>query len=131
VRHSRRRNLDLEAVHLDASAAVRDPFGDEPFVTADLAELDIEAGRMRWINAGHPPPLLFRRGQAFTELTCAPSARSERPQSAGAWAKSPDADAAGTPHTPRDDRPEERPAEDDSGSRLSLDPIPEYKVFVG
>lgn len=73
VRHSRRRRLDLEAVYLDASDAVRDRFDGDSYVTADLADLDIERGRLRWINAGHPPPLLVRRGQAFAELTCKPS----------------------------------------------------------
>lgn len=73
IRHARRRNLDLETVYLEASTIVRDRFGHDSYVTADLAELDIESGRLRWINAGHPPPLLVRRGQAFTELTCAPS----------------------------------------------------------
>ena len=34
--------------------------GEEGFTTAVLAELDLDAGRLRWVNAGHLDPLLFR-----------------------------------------------------------------------
>jgi hypothetical protein len=33
------------------------------FVTGVLAELDVESGRLRYVNAGHPPPLLLREGR--------------------------------------------------------------------
>lgn len=73
ARHSRRRHLDLEAVYRNASEAVRERFGDDTYVTAAFAELDIEQGRLRWLNAGHPPPLLARHGQSVRELVCEPS----------------------------------------------------------
>ena len=39
------------------------------FVTAVLAELDLDSGRLRYIAAGHPYPLLMRRGKVVKSLT--------------------------------------------------------------
>jgi hypothetical protein len=73
IRHSRRRGLDLEATYLAASEAVGERFGADHFVTADIGELDVARGELRWINAGHPPPLHVRAGRVAGELTCEPS----------------------------------------------------------
>jgi hypothetical protein len=43
-------------------------FPSSAFVTGVLAELDIESGRLRYVNAGHPPPLLLRQGRVVKEL---------------------------------------------------------------
>ncbi|PFG40942.1 stage II sporulation protein E [Georgenia soli] len=37
-------------------------------ITAVLAELDLDHGRLRWVSAGHPAPLLMRRGKVVKEL---------------------------------------------------------------
>jgi serine phosphatase RsbU (regulator of sigma subunit) len=37
-------------------------------VTAVLAELNMDTGRLRYINAGHPAPVLLRAGRAVREL---------------------------------------------------------------
>jgi serine phosphatase RsbU (regulator of sigma subunit) len=38
------------------------------FVTAVLAELDLASGRLRYVVAGHPPPLLMRDGRIVKTL---------------------------------------------------------------
>ncbi len=44
-------------------------FPGSAFVTGVLAELDQESGRLRYINAGHPPPVLLRGGRVVKELS--------------------------------------------------------------
>jgi serine phosphatase RsbU (regulator of sigma subunit) len=44
-------------------------FPGSVFVTGFLAELDVASGRLRYVNAGHPPPLLLRAGRVVKELT--------------------------------------------------------------
>jgi hypothetical protein len=43
-------------------------FPDGAFVTGVLAELDVASGRLRYVNAGHPPPLVLRGGRVVKEL---------------------------------------------------------------
>jgi serine phosphatase RsbU (regulator of sigma subunit) len=43
-------------------------FSDSAFVTGVLAELDVASGRLRYVNAGHPAPLLLRDGRVVKEL---------------------------------------------------------------
>ena len=38
-------------------------------MTGVLADLDLASGRLRFVNAGHPPPLLLRDGRVINELT--------------------------------------------------------------
>jgi hypothetical protein len=38
------------------------------FVTGVIAEVDVASGRLRYVNAGHPPPLLLREGRVVKEL---------------------------------------------------------------
>ncbi|HWH27733.1 MAG TPA: PP2C family protein-serine/threonine phosphatase, partial [Mycobacteriales bacterium] len=47
-------------------------FGDESFVTAVLAELDLVEGTIRLLSAAHPAPLLVRDGKALGELDTDP-----------------------------------------------------------
>jgi hypothetical protein len=58
----------LYAVARAADQAIMDNFGDQRFVTAVLAELDLVTGVVRYLNAGHPPPLLLRSGKAVGVL---------------------------------------------------------------
>ena len=44
-------------------------FPGSAFVTGVLAEVDVASGRLRYVNAGHPPPLLLRGGKVVKELT--------------------------------------------------------------
>jgi hypothetical protein len=43
-------------------------FRHSSFVTGVLAELDVASGRLRYVNAGHPAPLVLRDGRVVKEL---------------------------------------------------------------
>ena len=43
------------------------------FVTALMAELDVASGDLRWVSAGHPPPLLLRDGRLVKTLRVDPA----------------------------------------------------------
>lgn len=72
-RHSRRAGLDLTATHAAMGQVIASGFGGERFVTGQLGELDCSTGRLRWVNAGHPPPLLVRGAKLVGPLVCAPT----------------------------------------------------------
>jgi phosphoserine phosphatase RsbU/P len=69
LRGARRNGLDLHAQARAADAALLEQFPDARFVTAFLAELNLETGVLTFVNAGHPPPLLLRHGTAVAEIT--------------------------------------------------------------
>ena len=73
-RHSRRRGCGLLETYTAMDDAVGDQFPDERYVTAVIAQLDLEAGRLSWISAGHPPPLIIRNGRLSRTLTAPPAA---------------------------------------------------------
>jgi sigma-B regulation protein RsbU (phosphoserine phosphatase) len=68
MRAARRDGHGLAAVATAADAAITAEWTDVPFVTAIVAELDLETGRLGYVNAGHPPPLLLRAGRAVRVL---------------------------------------------------------------
>ncbi len=72
-RHARRTGLDLPDTYDVMDAAVADHFGQELFVTGLLAQLDPRTGRLRWVNAGHPPPLVLRARGPVEVLDGAPA----------------------------------------------------------
>lgn len=61
-RNCRRRGLDLVATYGDVDETLGDLYGGDQFASAVLARLDLSNGIFRWVNAGHPPPLLIRDG---------------------------------------------------------------------
>jgi hypothetical protein len=67
-RNSRRegRGLYDTAQALDEQVAEQGRL--EKLVTGVLAQLDLATGRLRYLNAGHPAPLLLRRGRVVKEL---------------------------------------------------------------
>jgi serine phosphatase RsbU (regulator of sigma subunit) len=73
-RNRRRSGDDLAEMAQAVEDAVAGQFGGDRFVTAILARLDTDTGELRWINAGHPPPLLLRAGQVIKELFPPPAA---------------------------------------------------------
>lgn len=72
-RHARRHGELLDEVYARISAMLEAEFGGDRFATAQLAELDCAGGRLRWLNAGHPGPLLVRNGKAVGPVECEPS----------------------------------------------------------
>jgi len=67
-RHARRIDVDLEDLYAAMDKAVASQFGPDRFATAQMARLDVDTGRLRWVNAGHPSPLLIRAGRVAQEL---------------------------------------------------------------
>lgn len=59
-RHTRRASTDLSQVYAFMDKAINEQFGPDHFVTAQMMCLNITTGRMQWVNAGHPAPLLIR-----------------------------------------------------------------------
>ncbi len=71
LRHGRRSGLDLVDQLASTDDAIVDQFPGD-FVTAQVAILSTSEGVLRWANAGHPPPMLIRRGRLVGELDCRP-----------------------------------------------------------
>jgi phosphoserine phosphatase RsbU/P len=69
MRTARRENKGLYAIGRAADLVLAEHFGDQRFVTGVIGELDMDTGRLRYINAGHPAPLLLRNGRAVRVLT--------------------------------------------------------------
>jgi hypothetical protein len=49
--------------------AITTQFGDGSSVAVALAEIDLPTGRLRYLNAGHPAPLVMRSGTVAIPLT--------------------------------------------------------------
>lgn len=71
LRHGRRSGFDLPE-RLNAADQALESMFPAAFVTAQLAAVSTTTGELRWVNAGHPPPMLIRRGEVVGELNCAP-----------------------------------------------------------
>jgi serine phosphatase RsbU (regulator of sigma subunit) len=72
-RHARRDRLDLPDVAAAVDAVVAGHFPDSRFATAALARLDLDTGVLRWVNCGHPDPLLVRDGVLIRPPACRPA----------------------------------------------------------
>ncbi|UQU61668.1 serine/threonine-protein phosphatase [Couchioplanes caeruleus] len=69
IRAARRAGGDLLEQARAADAELLQQFPDARFATAVLAELDLDKGVLRYVNAGHPPPLVMRDGKVVETLT--------------------------------------------------------------
>ena len=49
-------------------AVISDQFGGAMYATGVVARLDLNTGELRYVNAGHPDPLLLRAGRLVREL---------------------------------------------------------------
>ncbi len=72
-RHARRAGLDLPALAAAMDAVVAGQFTGSRFATAVLARLDVDTGVLRWVNCGHPDPLLVRDGVLIRPPACRPA----------------------------------------------------------
>jgi sigma-B regulation protein RsbU (phosphoserine phosphatase) len=68
IRAARRAGQGLYAQARAGDAAILGQFSGGAFATAVLAELNMDTGVLRYINAGHPAPLLLRTGHVVREL---------------------------------------------------------------
>jgi hypothetical protein len=67
-RSARRDGRGIHEQALGVDAVVAGTFPGSAFVTGVLAELDTASGRLRYLNAGHPEPLLLRDGRVVKSL---------------------------------------------------------------
>ncbi len=72
-RHARRNMLDLPDIAAEIDAAIAGQFPGSRFATAVIARLDLATGRLRWINAGHPEPLILRGTALIAPPPCPPA----------------------------------------------------------
>ncbi|HEV7749997.1 MAG TPA: GAF domain-containing SpoIIE family protein phosphatase [Baekduia sp.] len=72
-RHSRRGGYDLAETYVAMDEAVGGQFPGDRYVTAVIARVDLDSGRLSWISAGHPPPLVIRDGRHVLPLVAPPS----------------------------------------------------------
>lgn len=71
-RNARRAGLDLEHTALAVDEVLREQHGGDRFVTAVLAQLDVDTGRFRWSSAGHPAPMLLRDAKVVGTMDAVP-----------------------------------------------------------
>ncbi|MFD3731264.1 PP2C family protein-serine/threonine phosphatase [Streptomyces sp. NPDC058632] len=67
-RHARRAGISLAEKYAFMDQAIAEQFGPDHFVTAQMMDLDIVTGRLQWVNAGHPAPLLIRTHEVARQL---------------------------------------------------------------
>lgn len=72
-RNARRAGRSLTETAARVDDAVTTAFGGDAFTTAVLAELNTHTGVLRWVNAGHPEPLLLRGGRMVKTLHIEPA----------------------------------------------------------
>ena len=67
-RHARRDDVELPDLYAAMDRAITEQFDEEHFATVQMAHLDVGSGRLLWVNAGHPHPLLLRGGRVVRVL---------------------------------------------------------------
>jgi hypothetical protein len=72
-RRARRVGMDLGETYAFVDDALAAQFGGERYSTAVVAQLDLVSGRLSWISAGHPEPLLLRGGRLVKTLSTPPA----------------------------------------------------------
>ena len=72
-RNARRSGRSLTETLRSMDEALLAGFGGDAFTTALMAELDTDTGRLEWVSAGHPEPLLLRDGRLVKTLQVEPA----------------------------------------------------------
>ncbi|MFI2642087.1 PP2C family protein-serine/threonine phosphatase [Streptomyces sp. NPDC018610] len=72
-RNARRQGATLTETSREVERALLEQFDGRRYVTAILADLDMEGGRLTWINRGHHLPILIRDNRWTTDLFCPPA----------------------------------------------------------
>ncbi|MFP3714777.1 PP2C family protein-serine/threonine phosphatase [Puerhibacterium sp. TATVAM-FAB25] len=67
-RNARRNGLGLFEQAEFVNQTLEEQFGGKIFATGVLGDLDLRSGRLRYLVAGHPNPLLIRRGRLVRQL---------------------------------------------------------------
>ena len=65
-RNARRNRADLAGSYEAIDVALATQFGRTHFATGLLLDVDVTTGTVRWLTAGHLPPLLIRHERAVT-----------------------------------------------------------------
>lgn len=71
-RHARRNMWDLPDIAAAMNDVIAGQFTDSRFATAAIARLHLDTGQLRWVNAGHPEPLVVRDGALLRPGPCKP-----------------------------------------------------------
>ncbi|WP_211234682.1 PP2C family protein-serine/threonine phosphatase [Glycomyces arizonensis] len=72
-RNRRRRDVDLVETSVEIERILIEQFNGDQYVTGVLATLDTRDGMLRWINRGHPAPIIIRGQRWSTSLKCPPA----------------------------------------------------------
>jgi serine phosphatase RsbU (regulator of sigma subunit) len=72
-RNGRRHEHGLSEIATQMDRVIAEQFSESRFATAVLARLDLETGRLLWVNAGHPAPVIIRGGSLVSPPGCPPS----------------------------------------------------------
>ena len=73
IRNVRRASQPFETSYGRVDRLLIEHFGDSQYVTGQIGSLDNRSGVLRWLNAGHPLPMLVRNGSYAGTLPCRPS----------------------------------------------------------
>ncbi|HUQ64458.1 MAG TPA: PP2C family protein-serine/threonine phosphatase [Acidimicrobiales bacterium] len=68
-RNARSGGHDLLEQAAAIDRTIGDHFGDDTFVTGVIAELELATGRLRYVVAGHPQPVVLRSGKVVKRLS--------------------------------------------------------------
>ncbi|MFF3563570.1 PP2C family protein-serine/threonine phosphatase [Streptomyces sp. NPDC002574] len=72
-RNHRRQNTGLVETTVEIEKALIHEFERIRYVTAVLADLDLDTGLFTWVNRGHLPPLVIRGNRWSSHLQCPPA----------------------------------------------------------